>query len=124
MKLIVFIISFFFLFSAHDSASQKVSGTIIFEDGSSQNFLEVLYLLESIDGAGSSYEDGIMIEYNNSHREVDFEDLIKFEIKSFGSITTGDTGDALNDVLVNIETATGIETDTKYEALRGGLINI
>ncbi|KAA3617098.1 MAG: hypothetical protein D8M58_04115 [Calditrichaeota bacterium] len=110
-----------FLFTFTLNVYSQIQGTLIFENGKTQEFQDIEYISIYINDGNKYYsatKKGIPVHYNNSIREVPYNKLELFEVNTFQLYETRVLGGRYVKKLrgtVNIKTSTSISTLTKYE---------
>lgn len=98
----------------YESNAQEISGVIHYDDGSTQEFIDISNLSVTHEDGGY-YGDGLVVKYRNSYRDVPFENLKRLTVERFSTDDSdGSSPNNLFNVYATIETTTGVETDSYY----------
>jgi hypothetical protein len=101
------------------SSFAQVPGTIYFTDGKIEHFNNVEFVSVIHTPSGRSGKNFIMVNYNNSERELYLKDILSLEVKSFGGIN----GVFVKDAIVEFRTKTGVVFTDNYLQLNSFSIN-
>lgn len=110
---VVFILLVCLLYSTSGAKAQEISGTIHYEDGTKQNFSDVISLKVFEDEKGMASR-GVYVDYNNTVRKVPFSKISEIRVESF---RLGNDGRDLIECTAIVRTKTGIETSTYYRVM-------
>lgn len=103
----------FFLCSINGAKAQEVSGAIYYEDGTKQNFSDVISLKVFEDEKGMASR-GIYVDYNNTVRKVPLSKIREIRVESF---RLGNDGRDLIECTATVRTKTGVEANTYYRVM-------